>query len=287
MELRGLTIPYAKNKAKNVRKKEMDVQKQLEELESLVSSDANTTRINQAKMEYTALKEELRLIYENKGKSSIIRSKTRWIEHGEKPTKHFFNLEKRNYNRKVIKSLKQSDEQTILDEAKILEEIEAYYKYLYTSPLDTAGSDLFDDFITNLDITKLENEVRDELEGEITVNECQDILRTFKRGKLPGDDGFTWEFYNCFFDILGQDLVDSFNASYNAGEMSISQRRGVITLIPKQDSDLSSLNNWRPITLLNLDYKVAFKVIAKRIEKVLSLLVSPDQTGFIKGRYIG
>ena len=57
----------------------------------------------------------------------------------------------------MIKSLKQSDEQTILAEAKILEEIEAYYKYLYTSPLDTAGSDLFDDFITNLDITKLEN----------------------------------------------------------------------------------------------------------------------------------
>ena len=90
MELRGLTIPYAKNKAiKNVRKKEMDVQKQLEELESLVSSHANITRINQAKMEYTALKEELRLIYENKGKGSIIRSKTRWIEHGEKPTKYF------------------------------------------------------------------------------------------------------------------------------------------------------------------------------------------------------
>ena len=114
-----------------------------------------------------------------------------------------------------------------------------------------------------------------------------DILRTFKRGKSPGDDGFTWEFYNCFFDILGQDLVDCFNASYNAGEMSISQRRGVITLIPKEDSDLSSLNNWRPITLLNVDYKIAPKVIAKRIEKVLSLLVSPDQTGFIKGGYIG
>ena len=69
--------------------------------------------------------------------------------------------------------------------------------------------------------------------------------------------------------------------------MSISQRRGAITLIPKEDSDLSSLNNWRPITLLNLDYKIASKVIAKRLEKVLSLLVSPDQTGFIKGRYIG
>ena len=71
MELRGLTIPYAKNKAKNVRKKEMDVQKRLEELESLVSSDANTTRTNQLKIEYSALKEELRLIYENKGKGLI------------------------------------------------------------------------------------------------------------------------------------------------------------------------------------------------------------------------
>ena len=94
MELRGLMIPYAKNKAKNVRKKERDVQKRLEKLESLVSSDANTTRTSQLKIEYSAMKEEPRLIYENKGKGSIILSKTRWIEHGEKPTKHFFNIEK-------------------------------------------------------------------------------------------------------------------------------------------------------------------------------------------------
>ena len=163
----------------------------------------------------------------------------------------------------MIKSLKQSDEQTILDEAKILEEIEAYYKHLYMSPLDTGGNDSFDDFITNLDITKLENEVRDELEGEITVNECQDILRTFKRGNRQEMMVLRGSFIIVFFDILGQDLADSFNASYNAGEMSISQRRGVITLIPKEDSDLSSLNNWRPITLLNLDFKIVSKVIAK------------------------
>ena len=65
----------------------MDVQKRLEELETLLSSDANTTRMKQSKIEYTTLKEELRLTYENKGKGSIIRSKTRWLEHGEKPTK--------------------------------------------------------------------------------------------------------------------------------------------------------------------------------------------------------
>ena len=74
---------------------------------------------------------------------------------------------------------------------------------------------------------------------------------------------------------------------FKEGEMSISQKRGVVTLVPKEDSDQADLANWRPITLLNLDYKIASKVIAKRIEKVLTLLINPDQTGFIKGRYIG
>ena len=70
----------------------------------------------------------------------------------------------------------------------------------------------------------LENTVRDELEGEITLQKCQDILRTFKQGKSPGEDRFTWEFFNYFFDLLGPDLVDSFNSAYHTGEMSISQR---------------------------------------------------------------
>ena len=279
MELRGLTIPYAKNKAKKGKEKETNIQKRLEELDSRISSLANTDHIiHQLRTEYTTLKEDLFLMYENKAKGSIIRS--------EKPTKYFFNLEKRKYNRKVIKSLKRPDGGMICGELEILKEIELYYKNLYSSVSDK-GNDLFEDFIGNLIIPKLENTVRDELEGEITLQECQDILRTFKQGKSPGEDGFTWEFYNCFFDLLGPDLVDSFNSAYHTGEMSISQRRGVITLVPKEDSDLEALSNWRPITLLNLDYKIVSKVIAKRLEKVLPLLVCPDQSGFVKGRYMG
>ena len=99
--------------------------------------------------------------------------------------------------------------------------------------------------------------------------------------------GYTAEFYKQFFSLLGQDLTDSLNAAFESGEMSVSQRRGVITLIPKEDSDELLLSNWRPITLLNVDYKIASKVIAKRIERVLPYLIHPDQTGFMKGRYIG
>ena len=71
------------------------------------------------------------------------------------------------------------------------------------------------------------------------------------------------------------------------GEMSISQQRGVISLLPKEDANLLKRANWRPITLLNVYYKIASKVIATRFEKVLDLLISHDQTGLLKGRYVG
>ena len=61
----------------------------------------------------------------------------------------------------------------------------------------------------------------------------------------------------------------------------------MITLIPKEDANLKDLSNWRPITLLNVDYKIASKAIATRIEKVVPLLINSNQTGFVKGRYVG
>ena len=149
-------------------------------------------------------------------------------------------MEKRNYDRKIIKSLKRPNGELITDELEILKEIELYYGSLYSSVIDR-GNDLFEEFFGNLKIPKLEDTVGDELEGEITLKECQVILCSFKGEKSPGDDGFTWEFNSCFFDLLGRDLVD--NSAYNTSEMSTSQCRGVITLVPKEDSDLELLNN--------------------------------------------
>ena len=69
--------------------------------------------------------------------------------------------------------------------------------------------------------------------------------------------------------------------------MSSSQRNGVITLIPKKDRDASYLKNFRPISLLTVDYKILAKTLANRVKKILSDLIHPDQSGFLKGRNIG
>ena len=112
-------------------------------------------------------------------------------------------------------------------------------------------------------------------------------MTSFEKDKSPGKDGLTVEFYLAFFDLVGENLVRNLNTGHEKARLSISQRRGAVTLIPKEDTSLNLLQNWRPITLLNVDYKAASKAIAKRIEPVLSSLIHPDQTGFVKGRYIG
>ena len=128
-----------------------------------------------------------------------------------------------------------------------------------------------------MQLPKLSDDDKDNLEGELTIAECRLILKSFNLGKSPGEDGFTAEFYMKFFELLASDLVESLNTAYSRGELSISQRRGVVTLILKADSDTLKLTNSRPITLLNVDCKIASKAIATRIKKVLPQLIHTDQ----------
>ena len=74
-----------------------------------------------------------------------------------------------------------------------------------------------------------------ELEAEINIEEVQNALNSFQNNKTPGDNGFTKEFYEDFFDLIGAALLDSLNAGFERGTLSISQRRGVISLIPKHE----------------------------------------------------
>ena len=86
-------------------------------------------------------------------------------------------------------------------------------------------------------------------------------------GKSPGSDGLTSEFYKQFWEEVGDDVVQSINNAFDK-EMSICQKRGIITLLPKKDKPTYVLNNLRPVMLLNMDYKIATKVIANRLAKV-------------------
>ena len=79
-------------------------------------------------------------------------------------------------------------------------------------------------------------------------------------------------------------MTASFNYAFQKGSLSISQKRGIISLIPKKNKDKTLLENLRPISLLNVDYKTVAKSIGKRLEKILLKIINSDQTG-CKGRF--
>ena len=106
-------------------------------------------------------------------------------------------------------------------------------------------------------------------------------------GKSPGTYEFPAEFYKVFWIDLKDILLSCYVAAFRTRKMSISQRHGIITLIPKKNSVPFLLKNLRPISLLNTDYKIATRCIASRLKQVLPSIIHPDQTGYLKGRYIG
>ena len=125
------------------------------------------------------------------------------------------------------------------------------------------------------------------LEKEFTIQELHGALSAMKTDMSPGSDGMTVNFYLAFWPIVGNLVYNSLQDAWHLGKMSISQRRGLLKLIPKEGKDLLDIGNWRPITLLNIDYKILTKMFALRLAQILPDLIHNDQKGFVKGRYSG
>ena len=162
-----------------------------------------------------------------------------------------------------------------------------FYSKLYSrKPVDLNNEEI-KAFLENLNIQRLSDELSASCEGNITLQECEGILSSFQTGKTPGNDGLPVEFYKIFWSLIGKLMTDSFNEAYLKKEMSTSQKQAVITLIEKKGKDRNYLLNWRPISLINVDAKIASKIIATRIVKVLPEIIHANQLGYVKGRFIG
>ena len=106
----------------------------------------------------------------------------------------------------------------------------------------------------------------------------------FQRNKTLGNDGLTVEFCLTFWPLLGKYLGDSLNFAHEHGQLSTSQKQAMITLLEKKDEDRRFIKNWRHISLMNINVKIASKAIARRLETILPELVHHNQNGFVKGR---
>ena len=139
------------------------------------------------------------------------------------------------------------------------------------------------EYLQNLDFVTLDENDSSSCEGTLTEKESFEAVMSMQNNKSPGSDGISVEFYKTFWCHVKDLLLNSLNEGYRKGTLSDSQRHSVLTLLFKK-GDKRNLDNWRPISLLNVDYKIATRALAKRLQNVIPKIISFDQMGFIKKR---
>ena len=285
-DIRGESIKYSSFK----KRQRVDKLKQLEtELQlKREEQDANPGIDNQVIIDELESNRKEFISLENKGKAT--RSKLQWMVEGEKNSKYFMNLEKNNYNRKVITILKDENECDVTGQKYILLLQKEFYAKLYSSILsdNSSNDDIVSKFFpSNLEHPVVSNEGKATCDKIFYIDELKESVRKMKNNKTPGVDGIPVEFYKIFWHDIKDILYDSYCYSIESGSLSISQKQSIITLFPKQEKDTHYLKNWRPISLLTVDYKILSSALATRLKSELITLIHEDQTGFVKGRYIG
>ena len=207
------------------------------------------------------------------------RNLAKWYGESSKPTAYFLNKFKVDKGKPIISTLI-TDKGTVTTNAQILKEAHRFYSNLYQKKEIKLPSNDRDQVRT------LVPAFQQAMSQEISINEMYSALKSMRTVSSPGNDGLTVKFYLHFWDLINEDLVNCFEYSYDEGKLSNSQRIGIIKLLPKKQKNLLLIENWRPITLLNVDYKIVAKLFAVRLKDILPDVIHPDQRGFIKNRRI-
>ena len=210
----------------------------------------------------------------------MICSRYRFAKDGEKPTKYYLNLEKKNFQAKIIHRLKIRDK-LVENRQQILEEIKQYYEKLYT-----AEETINLDYLDKLEMPIISEIDKTNLNQPISLNELSAALRDLPNDKTPGTDGLTSNFYKVFWGKLKHLFHELVEEIISTGEFHLTAKYGILSLLEKVGKDGLIIKNWWPLTLLNTDNKIYTKTVANRMKAVLPSIIYYTQTGFMKGRYL-
>ena len=279
--IRQFSSHFSKKVAKARKEKRLRLESEVQQFEKSISSCSSEGKLK----EYEQAKSELEEIYNYIMEGIILRSRAVWYEKGEKSTHYFLTLEKRQKSESSIRKLN-VDGVEVEEQKQVLQCIHTYCRNLLkrTSNLTIGQCKAF---INDLNLPILTSELSDLCEGLLHSSECYQSLISMPSNKMPGNDGITKKFYMVIYQFIDKYFIDWANHSFCVGGLSPSKKQAVITLLEKKDKDKRLIKNWRPISLLNVDGKIISKVLATRLKKVISFLVTSDQTAYIPGRFIG
>ena len=276
--LRGIIIRYSKaKKGKKTRERKL-LEGKINKLDKIISSGQSTI---ENYTELVRLNEELIRLRKEDLNGAFIRSRADWLEHGEKPSRFFLNLENKNRVNKNIAEIKIDENTKITNQMQILEKVKEFYEELYKKPDQQINTDNIRTIPEKL--TDVEQEA---LDSPLTKKEIDTALSQLKNNKSPGTDDYSAKFFKTFWPQIGHYFYNCVNQCFSEGNLTDSQTYGLITCLPKSGKARNLLKNWRPISLLNTTYKLISLCITNRMRPLLNRIISHEQKGFLKGRSI-
>lgn len=276
-KVKKATISYAIEKVKNKRKVINEYEQKLHPTDNL---EEHLCKIVEEK---ERLQYEIDKLYLSSKHGARIRAQIPHIEQSEKPTKEFFKAEQAKQSKNKLQNLKLPNGNITNDPDEMSKVVKDHYDNLWASQSVT-DHQLLNATLRNLEYhTSNYNEQIYKQKSLIQSSDLHDALKTTKNEKSPGLDGIPYEFYKTFWNLLKYPFTEVVNNIYLCGELTLSMKSALVTLIPKK-GNLSEIKNWRPVSLLNTDYKILSKTLASKLKNTLTSRISEEQKCGVPGR---
>ena len=176
-----------------------------------------------------------------------------------------FNFKKWQHGQDAIKLVYDTEGHLQSNPRAILNTCTQYYSTLYTQSPTHIPPDIKENLMKHIPHDRLSTQDKMFLGANITLDEIHQSLKKMKTDSTPGMDGLNAQFYNIFWQEIKDLLFKTYLFAFETGSLSLSQRQGIIRLIPKKNKNPWFVSSWRPITLLNVDYKILTKLFAERL----------------------
>ncbi len=212
------------------------------------------------------------------------KAKTNWDINGDRNTKFFQAVVKTRRRRNRIVQIKKDDTTWITNPNDIQQCFVDHYTQLFLEPQSHSTEHIHTQ-IRSLPIPTLSDNQDTLLDQPIIDAEIFQAVTQLSPLKTPGPDGIPAAFYQNYWSIVKQDVLQMVHAFFHSGFLLKSLNYSFITLIPKTPTP-ETVSQFKPISLCNVTYKIISKVLINRLKPIMDSLVTPYQNAFIQGRQI-